>query len=146
MASNEIGDEMKKIQAGFTLIELMIAVIVVGILFGVAIPSYQNSVRKTDRSEAKSELATVAGRLQSCYSTYGQYNNDLCGVYKAMKDGEITSSGSGFYSVDFATASAITTTSYTLTAKAIKLPQTKDTGCTEMTLSHTGVKAPATCW
>lgn len=146
MASNQIGDEMKKIQVGFTLVELMIAVIIVGILAGVAIPRYQDSVRRTDRSEAKSELATVAGRLQTCYSTYGQYNNDLCGVYKAMKDGEITSSGSGFYSVDFATAAAITATTYTLTATAIKLPQTKDTGCTEMTLSNTGVKTPATCW
>ncbi len=137
---------MKSLQGGFTLIELMIAVIVVGILFGVAIPSYQNSVRKSDRSEAKAELATVAGRLQSCYSTYGKYDNDLCVVYKTMKDGEITSSGSGFYSVDFATASAVTGTTYTLTAKAKKLPQTKDTGCTEMTLTHTGVKAPASCW
>lgn len=137
---------MKNIQMGFTLIELMIVLVIVGLLFGVAYPSYQNSVRKTDRSEAKAELATVAGRLQSCYSTYGQYNNDLCGTYKAMKDGTITSSGSGFYSVDFATASAVTTTTYTLTAKAIKVPQTKDTGCTEMTLTHTGVKAPAACW
>ncbi len=137
---------MRNMQTGFTLIELMIVLVIVGLLFGVAYPSYQNSVRRTDRTEAKAELATIAGRLQTCYSTYGKYNNDLCGTYKAMKDGIITSSGSGFYSVDFATASAVTATTYILTAKAIKLPQTKDTDCIEMTLSHTGVKLPAGCW
>ncbi len=45
--------------AGFTLIELMIAVAVVGLLLAVALPSFMDSIRKGRRSEAFSALATL---------------------------------------------------------------------------------------
>lgn len=132
---------------GFTLVELMIVVVIVGILFGVAYPSYQNSIRRSDRSEAKAELMNVAQRMEKCRTAYGRYDSDSCGVYMEMKGAAtITSTGKGFYSVDFATASAVTLTTYRLTAAAIKTPQTKDTDCTELTLTNTGVKEPEGCW
>ncbi|EAS43347.1 prepilin-type cleavage/methylation domain-containing protein [Photobacterium profundum] len=49
---------MKKVQKGFTLIELMIVVAVIGVLSAIAVPQYQKYVAK---SEAASALATVAG-------------------------------------------------------------------------------------
>jgi type IV pilus assembly protein PilE len=135
---------MKKTD-GFTLIELMIVLAIIGILAAVAYPSYQNSIRKTGRSEAKAELADVAAKLQRCYSLYGRYDDpgNNCKIYEAMEAGTITSSGEGLYSVDYGT---ITSSTYVLSAKAIKLPQTKDKGCLEMKLTHTGVKTPTTCW
>ena len=52
---------------GFTLIELMIAVAVVGILLAVALPSYSEHVRKSHRAEAQAYLMTVASRQQQFF-------------------------------------------------------------------------------
>ena len=54
---------MKQVR-GFTLIELMIAIAIIGILAAIAYPSYQNSVIKGNRANAKAFLMDVAQREQ----------------------------------------------------------------------------------
>ncbi len=51
-------------QKGFTLIELMIVVVIVGILASIALPSYQEYVRRSHRGAAQSEMMDIANREQ----------------------------------------------------------------------------------
>jgi prepilin-type N-terminal cleavage/methylation domain-containing protein len=57
----------KVLQKGFTLIELMIAVVVIAILAAIAYPSYQDSVRKSRRADAKSALMEHAQFMERTY-------------------------------------------------------------------------------
>ncbi len=53
--------------AGFTLIELMITVAIIGILVAVALPSYQNFIRKGNRSAAQGFMLDIANRQQQYF-------------------------------------------------------------------------------
>lgn len=138
---------------GFTLVELMIVVAIVGILAAVAWPSYQVSVRKSNRAEAKTELMDIAQRLQKCYTTYGRYDAppapNKCAVFDSLAAPGYRTRGRGFYLITIAPlAPANQRNSYLLTATADRVPQTQDTagGCNVLTLTHTGQKEPEDCW
>jgi type IV pilus assembly protein PilE len=132
---------MMKKNKGFTLIELMIVVAIIGILAAIAYPSYMDSVRKSNRSDGKAILSDTAQRLERCYTTFSAYNHESCSVADEL-GAEITSS-EGYYTVE---ATTLTATTYELTATAAKAPQTADTGCDELTLNNVGVRGPAACW
>lgn len=66
---------MKRTHAqGFTLIELLIALVVVGILAAIAIPAYTDSVRKTRRAQAKSDMTEVVQVLERCFTNRNSYD------------------------------------------------------------------------
>jgi type IV pilus assembly protein PilE len=63
-------------QSGFTLVELMIAVVVMGVLVALAFPSYKDSIRKSRRSDAVAGIATVQQaqeRHRANRATYGDF-------------------------------------------------------------------------
>jgi len=139
-----------KRQNGFTLIELIIAIVIVGILAAIAYPSYVTSVMKANRSEAKVELSDFAQRLQRCYTAFGKFNDSTnCAVYKQLvADPSPLSRGNAFYKITLASDPAVSATKYTLVATAVKAPQIKDIkdGCDKLTLDQNGIKTPAVCW
>lgn len=57
---------MNTVQKGFTLIELMIVVAIIGILAAIAIPQYQNYIAKSQVSRAVSELGAVKTAVETC--------------------------------------------------------------------------------
>lgn len=70
----------QKFQQGFTLIEVMIVVAVIGILSAIAFPSYTAYIQRSHRAEAKNFLQSVAQRLEQNYSLSGSYNATQDGV------------------------------------------------------------------
>ena len=64
-------------EAGFSLIEIIIVVVIVGILATIALPAYQDSVRKGQRSDAKAGLLGVASRMEQFMLDRGTYTVDM---------------------------------------------------------------------
>lgn len=117
--------------AGFTLIELMIAVAIVAILAAIAYPSYEEQMRKGRRAEGKAALNEVAQRLERCFTRFNAYNAAGCSGVADM------TSESGWYQVS---ASAMTATTYTLQAVPQRGQATSDTRCGTLTLTHVGAR------
>jgi type IV pilus assembly protein PilE len=65
--------------SGFTLIELMITVVIIGILAGIAYPSYQNYTRDARRTDAQTILLQLAGLQEKFFSTCASYSPNLGG-------------------------------------------------------------------
>lgn len=61
--------------AGFTLIELMIAVAIIGILASIAYPSYQRYVERAATAEAEARLMEGAGAVERCYTENYSYTD-----------------------------------------------------------------------
>lgn len=131
-----------KRQRGFTLIEVMIVVVIVAILAAVAIPSYQDSVRKTRRADAKEALMRIAALQERYFFTNNQYGTlAQLGLTSTTK----VSSQEGFYEVEIITTPGCTNTKTCFTLQAVAVgAQLGDTRCRTFTLNHVGKKAAAT--
>jgi type IV pilus assembly protein PilE len=140
-------------QAGFSLIELMIVITIMALLATLAVTSYQNSIRKARRADAKTVLMETAMFLERNYTETNSYNalpggstlgNNELPHPEAPIDGN-----SKFYDIQF--LSGPTTHSFTIEA-APKNAQLKDTQCAKLTIDETGSKdatGPGTvgeCW
>lgn len=141
MGQSRDGRRLVRAMRGVTLIELMIAVVIVGILAAVAYPSYQDQVRKTRRSDGQAALLDVAQRLERCFTRFNRYNSNDCAVHADLADGDGVTSPEGWYTITNTNVGALT---FTLSA-APQGAQTADS-CGTLTLTHTGVRSPANCW
>ncbi|EQD56692.1 PilA2, partial [mine drainage metagenome] len=62
---------MKSVQKGFTLIELMIVIAIIGILAAIAIPAYQNYVIRAQATEGSSIIGSLETAFEECYANTG---------------------------------------------------------------------------
>lgn len=139
-------------ERGFSLIELMITVAIVGILAAVAIPSYQSSIQKGKRAEGRAALVDL---LQQQERFFGQN-----GSYGAIAVGTTSDANFKVFSGD-----KVAGTSYLLNAQTCAAPnnnlntcvlltavaQFTDTEAGNLTISSIGTKSctgtnPSVCW
>lgn len=118
---------------GFTIIELMIAVVIVGVLVAVAYPSFMNQMRKSRRSEAIAALAQLQQAQERYRSGQPQYapNSVLTASPSATPPGlgQQATTPSGYY--DIAVADTPSDVDYIATATARSgTSQADDSGCT----------------
>lgn len=126
-----------KRQAGFTLIELMIAVAIVGILTMIAYPSYQGYLLKGNRASAQAFLMNVAQRQQQYFLDNRAYAPDLATLLVTTP--LIPNDVSPYYTIEV-TTSAGPPPSFTITAR----PQGNQNRNNEpvLTINQTGAKTP----
>ncbi len=129
-------------QRGFTLIEVMIVVAIIGILAAIAYPSYMKYINVSNRSEAKIVLTEIANKQEQYFLDHNQYANDLTQLGYASAAIE---SSSGFYSISVSNVNQ--DVDFKLLATAINR-QAQDSDCANFTLNHLQQKGATNedCW
>ncbi len=156
--SSKKGQAMRR-PAGFTLMEILIVVVMVGFLMMIALPAYQESIRKGRRADAKAGLMSAANREESFMLDRGTYTLDMKEL--GFEDNPMITEERHYEvataavdSVEFEAAcpdDATIATCYVLIATPLAddpatvavdpSPQTEDTRCTKLILDSTGAKS-----
>lgn len=126
-------------EQGFTLIELMMVVAIIGILTAIALPQFTEYKMKSRRSEATSALMQIAAQQEQFFMDNRSYSNAVS-----------VTTDNGYYLIEI---NVPTDYSYTLKATA-QGAQADDTACKIFTLTHEGTKgafdstntATDACW
>jgi type IV pilus assembly protein PilE len=129
-------------QAGFTLIELMIVVAIIGIIAAIAFPSYQNQIEQTRRTTAQSELLELTQWMERRYSNGFDYRDG--GNNPALPFNQSPQNGTAFYNLSF--AGNVARDAFTL--QAVPTGGQANDDCGTLTLDEQGNSgaAQAGCW
>ncbi len=139
---------MKNNYKGFTLIEMMVVIVIIGIIMAYAIPSYQRQVIRSKRTEAQNVLMQISARQEKNNAVFLQYATGIDGGNSP------TATDLGFLGAPFTTSpdylySMTNDNGYTITATAQGTTQVNDnfgTDCRVLTLNSLGQKMPLSCW
>lgn len=121
--------------AGFTLIEVMIVVAIIGILAAVGLPSYNEYLRRGDRASARAALLEAQQFMERYYAANSRYTTTDAGTTSPTLPTRLQAVPAGSAKYDLALSNPAVN-SYTLTAT----PRVADTKCGNLTLTNTGVK------
>lgn len=144
---NNKQNKIPALQRGFTLIEMMIVVAIIGILAAIAYPSYQSYVIKSKRTDMMSEMQNIASIIESRKLAQGSYSNAL----RIGLTGNYPQQGTALYNVTVETIVAPVlpppdplpplgplTSEWIITATPITGTQIVNDG--SMTLNYLGIK------
>lgn len=141
-----------KAQHGFTLIELMMTVAIVGILAAVAYPSYTQYIVKSNRAAAQGFMLAVASKQEQYILDARNYAADMATL--GYPDSAIPKEVKDNYNVTVTAVNTATPPTYTVTATPTDTYKqlSRDTLCGTLTLDQAGTKGKsgsgsvAECW
>ena len=119
------------VQRGFTLIEMMLVVAIIGILAAIAYPSYQQYVIKSKRTDMMSEMHNIASQIESRKLAQGSYSNALV----TGLSGDYPKQGTALYTVSFTPDPLTSKWTITATPKSGQMASDGD-----LTLNYQGIK------
>ena len=129
---------------GFTLVELMIVVAIIGILMAISVPAYQGYVLRSHRTDAHSSLLDIAARQERFVAQRNSYTTAIAAA-TGLNMGDANSS-KGYYTLTVSTAPCGSIANcYTIIAAAAG-GQASDTDCDPISYNSAGTKTPAACW
>jgi type IV pilus assembly protein PilE len=138
---------MKSKYDGFSLIEILIALVIIGIISAIAIPAYMDSVNRANRSDAIADLNDTAQRLQRCFTTFGRYNQPNppggCAVYQQLI-GAGVDTRKKFYKITIFNDGNPANDSFTFELRASAVAggkQARDKRCQTLSVNQAGVRA-----
>ncbi len=124
---------------GFSLIELLVVIVIVGILSAIAVPLYINHQRQSYRSDAKAVLLEQARLLERYFTANNDYEDATLSV---------TTTAGGRYLLSFENANGDGSNSDVATYKVNATPQGGQAAdpCNVLSIDNFGRKAPKECW
>jgi type IV pilus assembly protein PilE len=132
------GAQRKASLKGFTLIELMITVAIIGILTAIALPNYQQYVIRSNRAAAQSQMMDIANREQQFLIANRAYAN------KATLGFSLPPEVSSKYTYDITADNAVSPPTFLITFTPIAGTTQASDGA--ITLDSKGTKSPSDKW
>jgi len=133
--------------AGFTLIELMIVVAIVGLLAAIALPSYQSYIARGNRAAARAQLSQAAQYMQRFYAANDRYDADRTGsqtIWDTMPPAlmKAPTEGTQLYEMSNtgANASSAAQSTFTLIMRPLTTASMANDKCGGFSLTQAGVK------
>ena len=140
-------------QSGFTLIEMMIVVAIIGILAAIAYPSFTKYIREARRAEAQADMLKMQIGIEKWRANRASYRSDATSSAAGTAITN-TPANAGFnganayytYTIPDTTGSTYTITATAIVGKSQANDVAGSTSCTPLRITQSSVKTPAGCW